>query len=552
MNAKILSQIEEHGRLHPNKVAIEDPNGINLTYAELITESRKVASYILQNDLQATGLIGIYLPQCYELPIAILATWMAGAAYVPLDPAYPKQRIADILAITDLSCTLTNKDYKKNFPGQNAIETEKAVENFASSFRTLSHRNDLSYLIFTSGTTGKPKGVKISEQNLQNLLATFQKKLKISVEDRLLAIASISFDIFGLELFLPLISGGTCCLTQRVTATDPNLIISCLRKANITILQGTPVTFRLLVDEIWPTDLRLRHILCGGESWDQKLALQILAKMPTACFLWNVYGPTETTIWSSLRRVVIGNDIYITPSVDHTSFYVLDENLTPAEEGILYIGGAGVAQGYYKDDALSTERFIKNPFGLSSHDRLYMTGDFVRRIDEDTYEFICRKDNQIKIRGFRVELGDIEHAILRHPAIEHVVVVYEFVGDDPDRSLIACIQVREDKTTSLNRGQKLHFSEPQHRLDLGRRKDEDNIRTTLPTNDSLKSCHNGRQSSKLNPVVDFRTFLSDYLPSHMIPQYFIEFDSLPLTPNLKTDRDQILKTLQTSSITVGL
>jgi amino acid adenylation domain-containing protein len=489
MKSEIISRIEQWSKQTPDQIAI-CAGSKSITYRELIDLSKKLSIYISENQLDKTGFIGVLLTQCYELPIYLLAIWMAGAAYVPLDPIYPRNRILDIMNAVDPACIITNSYYKERLSIESSnihlidIETISKATISSAPFKS----RDEAYLIFTSGSTGKPKGVTVTPNSLMNLLQTFERELNITPEDRFYSITPISFDIFGLELFLPLISGATCYLIDRSTILDANGLLEDLRKQKITIFQATPPTYHILIDENWPT-MSLRHLLCGGEPWGTSLSSALHKKMPAGCTLWNVYGPTETTIWSSLHKVLPDEAPYLTPSVDHTFFFVLDENQKFAEEGELYIGGAGVSNGYYGNDILTKEQFIDYPINLQFQ-RLYKTGDMVRRLKENKFQFIGRLDQQVKIRGFRVELGDIEHALLKHPSVLSVAVLYEYVKHTHEKSLVACIQ------------------------------------------------------SKKNEHTDYRKFLSEYLPTYMIPQYFIPFKKLPLTPNKKIDRKKTLEELR--------
>jgi len=481
MKNEILERIKEWSKKTPDKEAII-AFGKTITYQELIKFSTNLASYLHEKKHNRNGFTGVFLSQCYELPICIIATWMLGAAYVPLDPIYPAYRILEILGSVDLSCILTtNKLISSLESATPVISVEKFMKDDLNTRKISmpSHKESLAYLIFTSGTTGKPKGVKILTENLMNLLKSFERKLSVTSEDRLLSITPISFDIFGLELFLPLVCGATCIFTNRSTALDAHMILNQLDMHKISLFQAVPSTYQLLIEESWPSLFSLRHLLCGGESWDQKLAKKLFEKMPNNCTLWNVYGPTETTIWSSLTKVSEYGEIFLSPSIDKTSFFIFDENLKHTEEGELYIGGAGVASGYY-DESQTRDHFIETPYM-----RLYKTGDIVRKVSSEKFIFVGRKDQQVKIRGFRVELGDIEQKLLEHPSISRIAIIYDYVKYPNEKSLIACIEKKEKET------------------------------------------------------VDFRCFIKQKLPSYMIPQFFIEFESLPLTPNLKIDRVKI-------------
>jgi acyl-CoA synthetase (AMP-forming)/AMP-acid ligase II/aryl carrier-like protein len=306
--------------------------------------------------------------------------------------------------------------------------------------------------------------------------------------DRLLAVTTLSFDIAGLELFLPLMTGAQVILASRETAQDPRLLIKLLNESKATVMQATPATWRLLLEAGWPGCPGLR-MLCGGEALPRQLADELLERGE----LWNMYGPTETTIWSAASRVEPGTGpVTIGPPIHNTSFYVLDANQQPLPIGVsgeLHIGGHGVAKGYFRNAQLTAERFVPNPFAKEPGDRLYKTGDLVRYRPDGRLEFLGRLDNQVKIRGFRIELGEIESVLARNPDIRECVVAAQEDEPGTNRLVAYCV--------------------PQ-------------------------------QSQKGSPE-DLRNWVSASLPEYMIPSVFVFMPALPHTPNGKVDRKALVR-----------
>lgn len=485
----ILKQLRHLAKVTPNAIAIifEEKR---LSYEDIDAFSTNLAFRLKEIGIKEGDFVGVFLPQCLELPVVLIAIWKIGAAYVPLDPIYPEGRIKAMICDAQLSVVLTKKSVKRKAiesKSYSLIDIDDCLNRSPCQKEEEWVRGKWAYLIFTSGSTGKPKGVLVSHDNVLNVLKSFRDLLDVSTNDRLLSITPISFDIFALELFLPLIQGATCFLTPRNVAIDPFKILNILHTEKITLFQATPFTYQMLIEENWP-QLSLRHLLCGGEAWDRKLAESIISHAPSSSTLWNVYGPTETTIWSSCYQMTRGDIPAIVPSINQTYFYVLDENLQLAIQGELHIGGAGIAGGYYEQDQLTKEKFIANPFRNSNAPILYKTGDIVRQLGGNKLEFLGRKDQQVKIRGFRVELGEIEHMILQHPGIKQAVVFWENLNESSEKTLIACI--------------------------LGEK---------------------GYQKK------EYYEFFSASLPPHLIPKHFINFDIFPLTSNLKTDRRKLFE-----------
>jgi amino acid adenylation domain-containing protein len=282
---------------------------------------------------------------------------------------------------------------------------------------------DTAYVIFTSGSTGQPKGVEIAHGALVNLLWSLKERPGIGPGDTLLAVTSISFDIAAAELLLPLLVGARVEIATSEEAADPLLIMAKIETCGVTILQATPVTWRLLIGAGWTGDPKLR-VWCGGEEMTPSLATDLLARSPT---VWNLYGPTETTIWSTACRVTSADGpIPLGEPLANTSLYVLDEEQNPVAPGVsgeLYIGGSGLAKGYWKRADLTRQSFLDVALGeKSGRVRLYRTGDRVRSHTGGLIEFLGRLDRQVKLRGFRIELGEVEQAASTHPSVREIVV----------------------------------------------------------------------------------------------------------------------------------
>src|SRR5439155_7468229 len=283
------------------------------------------------------------------------------------------------------------------------------------------------------------KGVQVEHGNLTNLLLTARKRPGLSRRDVLLAVTTVAFDIAGLELWLPLTVGASVIIASRDEVTDAHQLMNVLEEAKGTAMQATPATWRMLLAAGWTGNPRLK-VLCGGESLSGSLADELLARCGS---VWNMYGPTETTIWSSVHavRVEEGPVVPIGRPIGNTTMYVLDRNMQPVPVGVrgeLYIGGAGVARGYLGAPQLTAERFVADPFSMGANSRLYRTGDLVRQRRDGNIEFLGRNDSQVKVRGFRIEPAEVEAVLARHPAVSEGVV--EAREDIPgDKRLVAYV-----------------------------------------------------------------------------------------------------------------
>ena len=355
--------------------------------------------------------------------------------------------------------------------------------------------SDLAYVLYTSGSTGKPKGVRVSNRALVNFLNAMQREPGLTASDTLLAVTTLSFDIAGLELFLPLITGARVVIASREVAADGARLSSLLTKCGATVMQATPATWRLLLAAGW-TGSRDLKILCGGEAWSTDLADALLPRCES---LWNMYGPTETTIWSSVARVEAGKPVTIGFPIANTEFHICDpfpELVPVGTPGELYIGGDGVAEGYLNRPDLTNERFVLDPFTDKPGAKLYRTGDVVRRLPDGGIEFLHRIDQQVKIRGFRIELGEIESVLQRHPAIAQCVAT-----------------VREDQPG-------------EQRL----------VAYIVPAGPHV-----------MPGTGELRDFVKEKLPDYMVPAAFVALERVPLTPNGKIDR----KALPVPSLSVA-
>ena len=484
---------EEQAARNPTAVAVSF-DGRSLTYAQLDKRANQLARHLIKIGVAPGSLVGIALDRCLDLLVGLLGIWKAGAAYLPLDAGYPRDRIAFIIEDTSLSTLVTHSKLLTKLP---IFDTRPVcldrdwvlIEREPDTCPGINlDSTSIAYTIYTSGSTGKPKGVEVTHRNVVNLLCSMRETPGLHERDRLLAVTTLSFDIAGLEVFLPLITGAQVVLASRETALDPRLLITLLNESKATVMQATPATWRLLLEVGWSRSPGLK-MLCGGEALPRKLADELVTRGE----LWNMYGPTETTIWSATSRVEAGTGpVTIGPPIRNTSFYVLDANQQPMPIGVpgeLYIGGDGVAKGYFRNAQLTAERFLPNPFAQERGDRLYKTGDLVRYRPDGKLEFLGRLDNQVKVRGFRIELGEIESVLARNPDIRECIVAAQEEESGSNRLVAYCIPQQPQKCSSE----------------------------------------------------DLRNWVAASLPEYMVPSVFIFMPALPHTPNGKVDRKALVR-----------
>lgn len=468
----------------PSQPAAEFLGGV-LSRSELGDRSDRLASWLIENGAGQGSLVGIYMDRSIEMLVSVLGVLKAGAAYVPLDPTFPRLRIEQILDETKVPVILTLARHQQSLQG---IHTRVfCMDDQADALQALPlrplpaiHSEMRAYVIFTSGSTGIPKGVEVAHGSVVNLLISARELLEIDPQDRLFAITTLAFDISVLELFLPLISGGTVIIGSKDAAGDIMVLMEQLATSRATILQATPVTFRMLLEFGFQPPPGFK-MLCGGEAWTMTMAERLLA---SGARLWNMYGPTETTVWSSITEVRPGETrLTIGPPIENTRFYVVDEHMqrVPAGgQGELLIGGACVALGYFQRELLTAEKFL--PDSNVPGERMYRTGDEVRQLGGGRFEFIGRLDQQIKLRGYRIELGEIEMAMMACEDIRGAVAMLR-KDDSGEAFLVGFYTAANDIAASV-----------------------------------------------------LRESLSQRLPEYMIPRHFERLDVFPLTPNGKTDR----------------
>ncbi len=434
-----LESIAARCARHPLRVAVS-LDGRALDYREIASRSDSLAAALRTSGIGRGDQLAVLLRRDADLPVALLAIWKAGAAYVPLDAANPPERLRQILEDQAPIRVLVSPELAGGLPAGTA--TIPLVEEMLASgagFRPVPiSAADPAYAIYTSGSTGRPKGVVVSHGALANFLFSMAEAPGFTEADKLLAVTTISFDIAGLELFLPLVMGGCIELVSSETARDGAALAERMRDSRATVMQATPATWRMLLDAGWRGSPDLK-ILCGGEAIDTALAAKLRI---CGCQLWNLYGPTETTIWSTLWRVPTDfREISIGRPIANTGVHVLAADGTPTPPGVpgeLWISGAGLAEGYWNRPDLTDAAFVTGAAGV----RRYRTGDFARWRPDGTLECLGRADGQVKIRGFRVELGEIEAALAAHPQVTVGKVALR--GGVTDCRIVAWIQPAGD------------------------------------------------------------------------------------------------------------
>ncbi|MCP3962378.1 MAG: amino acid adenylation domain-containing protein [bacterium] len=471
----------------------------SLTYGELDRRANRLARHLRRLGVGPEDFVGVCTDRSSALPVALLGVLKAGGAYLPLDPEYPRERLAFLLADTAAPVLLTQKPLVEKLP-EHGAETVLLDEDSGSwhdlddaALPDPAPSSGLAYVIHTSGSTGKPKGVLVSHGALANFLTTMARRPGLTRDDTLLAVTTLSFDIAGLELYLPLTMGARLVLASREVAGDGERLAAKIADSGVTAMQATPATWRLLLGAGWRGDPELA-VLCGGEALPGDLASELLGKCRV---LWNVYGPTETTIWSAARRVEASDakaaTVTLGQPIGNTRIYLVDRRFEPVPVGIpgeLLIGGRGLARGYLRRGGLTADRFVPDPFtATESGGRLYRTGDLVRYRADGNLLFLGRLDHQVKVRGFRIELGEIEAALGQHEGIAQAVVIVR--EDRPgDRRLVAYLVAA---------------------------------------------------GKDLPKTAELREALKKSLPEYMVPALFVPVEAMPLTPNGKVDRKALPK-----------
>jgi amino acid adenylation domain-containing protein len=467
--------------------------GTTLSYGRLNAHANALAHALRVQGVGPGALVGLCVARSLLLPVALLGIQKSGGAYVPLDPDYPARRLDYMLADSGARVLVTDGSATGRLDVPDGVRVlhlepqQDPLEQAAANPSRLATPRDTAYVIYTSGSTGRPKGVAVPHAALLNVLWSMRQRPGVTHTDVLAAVTTIAFDIAAVELYLPLMAGARIELVSRSTASDGAALARLLDSSGATLLQGTPATWRMLVEGGWQGRPGMRA-LSGGEALPRDLADAVLDRVDA---LWNLYGPTETTIWSTIDRVERdGAAISIGRPIANTQVHILDRagELVPiGVAGEICIGGAGVATGYLGRPALTAERFVPDRFSDAQGGRVYRTGDLGRWREDGSLEHLGRLDHQVKIRGFRIELGEIEAILGQHPAVLHGVAVAREVPPG-DQRLVAYVVYRD--------GEDLTASE-------------------------------------------VRRHLRQHLPDFMIPSIVLSLNALPLTPNGKLDRNAL-------------
>ena len=478
---------EEQAERTPDAVAVVFEQQ-QLTYRELNVRANQLAHYLCGLGVGPEVLVGLCVERSLEMVVGLLGILKAGGAYVPFGPDHPAERLKLMLQDSAAHVVVSQQSLKGGIPVEAAelvcldVERERIDREPPAVPEVRVGPASLAYVMYTSGSTGRPKGVMVSHGSLVNCLTSIQQRPGLSVHDSLLAVSTLAFDIATAEVLLPLIVGARLIVANRDEARDAVQLQRLLARSNPTVFQATPVTWQMLLDSGWEGDRRLRA-WSTGEALGRRLADELLSRTGE---LWNLYGPTETTIWSTLEKVAAATTpVRIGRPLANTRCYVLDAcgQLAPiGVPGELCIGGDGLARGYLDRPELTAERFATSPFEAGA--RLYRTGDRVRWLADGTLEFLGRRDNQVKLRGFRIELGEIEAVLRQCPGVTQCVVV-----------------LREDR----------------------------------PGDKRLVGYYVPGDGNSLSHA-ELTAFVRERLPEYMAPATFVALERLPRTPNGKLDR----------------
>ncbi len=484
LDRSLAELIEAQVEAGPNRTAITFGDE-EVTYAEMNARANRLAHELIRCGVGPDEPVGVCLERTPDLLIALVAVVKAGGAYVPLDPGFPRERLVYMARDAGLRAVVTNASHEGLFRDTAAAVVPVEIGHDAAARAenpvVAVGPQHLAYVLYTSGSTGRPKGVEVTRGGFLNLLGSMRAVPGMTARDSVLAVTTVSFDIAGVETLMPLATGARIILAPRETALNPEALRALIEGTEPTIVQATPVTFKMLFETGWRGDGRVKTI-CGGEAISVELGAALAAASSEA---WNGYGPTETTIYSAFHRIRQGDQvIYIGRPPANTTTYILDAHrcpVPPGATGELYIGGAGVARGYRGQPELTAERFVADPF--LPGERLYRTGDLARYSRAGVIECLGRTDHQVKIRGFRIELGEIESVLAAQAGIRAAVVIAR--EDTPgDKRLVAYVIA-----------------------DAGAA-DPSTLRAALKVS----------------------------LPDYMIPVAFVQLDRLPTTPSGKVDR----------------
>ncbi len=475
-----------------------------LTYGELDDESTRLAGTLRARGVSRGTLVGLVVDRSPDMVVALLAILKAGGAYVPLDPSYPPARLTSMLSLSGARLVISETKVLARLTLELNTQTllldrwkAEQPKDVPAPFTGCVASEDTAYVIFTSGSTGQPKGVEIVHGALVNLCQSLKARPGITAQDTILAVTSISFDIAAAELLLPLSVGARVEIATSEDAADPLRLLARLEACGATVLQATPVTWRLLMGAGWTGNRNLR-VWCGGEEMSKSLASELLRRCSA---VWNLYGPTETTVWSAVCRITPelastfpGAGMPLGVPLANTSLYVLDEHqqpVAPGASGELYIGGIGLAKGYWMRPDLTEQSFLNMTLPEGRTQRVYRTGDRVRlhpeRSPDESLEFLGRMDRQVKLRGFRIELGEVEQAAGSYAGVQEVVI------------------------TKVEDGERGEFL----------------------------AAYVVSAAGQAVDAAGLRAHIAERLPGYMVPSTLRLLERLPVTPNGKVDRKQL-------------
>jgi amino acid adenylation domain-containing protein len=473
--------IDDQARHTPDRLAVQSA-ARRLTYRELAGASDRIAAALVAAGAGPGQMVAVMIDRSTELPAALLGVMKSGAAFVPIDPTYPPQRQAYMVEDSGAAITVTVARLAARATTKHVVTADDLP---AAPPVAVSAHDGLAYVMYTSGSTGRPKGVAVDHRCLVKGVLTMGSVVRPEPDDVWLSVASASFDPVLVELFLPLVHGYAVVIATDADVLDGEALRAVLIESKATVLQATPLTWRLLLQAGWPGPLRVA--LCGGETLSPQLAAELASR---SAEVWNIYGPTETTVWSTAHRVTT-SDRQVVPAgrpLPDTTLHVLDEEMRPVAQGAfgeVWIGGGGVALGYHGKPDLTAEKFKADPFGEPGS-RLYRTGDLGLLRADGALELRGRADHQVKLRGHRVELGEIENWLQEHPSVTGAVVIARHEGEE--LSLVGYVSIR-----------------PGHRF----------------------------EESELRAHAALR------LPRHMVPNILVPVETWPRTPSGKIDRNAL-------------
>jgi amino acid adenylation domain-containing protein len=484
----LVSRLGQQAVLRPDVAAVVC-GGSSLSFGELDARSNQLTRHLENVGVRPGDRVGVFCDRSVDLVVTLFGIMKAGAAYVPVDPGYPADRVAFLLDDAQVSAVVTQSALVDRLPLPSVpvvridADWPQVAACSAASPDVAVEPDDLAYVIYTSGSTGRPKGVMVEHRGVVNLLDVMAERPGLEAGQVMVGLTTPAFDLSVPDLFLPLVTGATLVLASLAETRDPAELARLFEAVGADLVQATPATWRMLCESGW-TGRRGMRVVCGGEGYGADLVQELLERVDE---VWNFYGPTEATVWSVCTRLdgTVSDPVSMGRPIANTACYVLDKHRRPVPQGVpgeLYLGGVGLARGYFGRPELTAERFVANPFGPPGT-RLYATGDLVRYREDGTLVFLGRTDHQVKLRGFRIELGEIESALTAQEGIAQAVVIVR--EDNPgNRRLVAYV---------VGSGAPIEH-------------------TTL--------------TEELRRLV----------PAYMVPSAIVTLDTFPLTPNGKLDR----------------